>query len=91
VAGDGRARVEELRRRAQRIGWLTLAAEEPEDPQVIVRTMPADAAGYAARLYAALHELDDAAVDCIVVALPPTGEDWLAIHDRLRRAERSST
>jgi hypothetical protein len=33
-----------------------------------------------------LHDLDDANVDRIVVALPPVADDWLAVHDRLRRA-----
>jgi L-threonylcarbamoyladenylate synthase len=48
--------------------------------------MPTEAAEYSARLYAALHELDDAAVDVIVVDLPPRDNAWLAVHDRLRRA-----
>jgi L-threonylcarbamoyladenylate synthase len=48
--------------------------------------MPADAAGYAAHLYAALHTLDDAKVDRIIVDLPPDAEAWLAVRDRLRRA-----
>ena len=48
--------------------------------------MPADPAGYAAQLYAALHALDDAGVDRIVVDLPPDGDEWLAVRDRLRRA-----
>ena len=49
--------------------------------------MPTEPSEYAARLYAALHELDAAGVDRIVVDRPPDGEEWMAIHDRLRRAE----
>jgi len=86
VAGDGRARVDELCRQGLRVGWLTLAPERSAHPEVRVRTLPSDAAAYAAQLYAALHELDDVGVDRIVVALPPAEEDWLAVHDRLRRA-----
>jgi L-threonylcarbamoyladenylate synthase len=37
-------------------------------------------------LYAALHRLDDAALDRIVVEMPPAGDDWLAVQDRLARA-----
>jgi L-threonylcarbamoyladenylate synthase len=37
-------------------------------------------------LYAALHTLDVAKVDRIVLTLPPASEEWLAVHDRLRRA-----
>jgi L-threonylcarbamoyladenylate synthase len=51
--------------------------------------MPCDATGYTAQLYAALHELDDAGVNYIVVDLPPTGDAWLAIHDRLQRAAQA--
>ncbi|GAA3457664.1 L-threonylcarbamoyladenylate synthase [Dactylosporangium matsuzakiense] len=51
-----------------------------------VELLPNDAAGYAADLYAALHRLDDAAVATILVERPPPGEDWIAVHDRLKRA-----
>ena len=48
--------------------------------------LPADPAGYARGLYAALHEID--AADCTLVSLeiPPDGEEWEGIRDRLRRA-----
>ena len=70
------------------------------DPPHASATMPADASGYAAELYAALREADDSGADTVVVALPvdlglresgPGGEDaavWLAIRERLRRASR---
>lgn len=48
--------------------------------------MPADAAGYAARLYSVLHELDAEGWPWIAVEPPPEGADWDAIRDRLRRA-----
>ncbi len=37
-------------------------------------------------LYGALHALDEAGLDRILVAAPPEGDDWLAIRDRLTRA-----
>ena len=52
--------------------------------------MPLDAARYASQLYAALHTLDDAGVDRIIVDMPPDGEEWLAVRDRLRRAAHQS-
>lgn len=57
-----------------------------------VRTLqlPGEPAGYAAELYAALHVLDDAGLDRIVMQLPPAISEWLAVHDRLRRAAASS-
>ncbi len=86
-ADDAGRRIEELSRHGVRVGWLTLAAPEGELPAgVTVQVMPHDSAGYASRLYAALHELDEAGVDRIIVSLPPDTEDWLAVRDRLRRA-----
>jgi L-threonylcarbamoyladenylate synthase len=48
--------------------------------------LSADPREYAADLYAALHRLDDAGVETILVQQPPNAEDWLAIRDRLTRA-----
>jgi L-threonylcarbamoyladenylate synthase len=48
--------------------------------------LPLDAEVVAARLYALLHELDEAGFERIVMERPPEGEAWLAIRDRLQRA-----
>jgi L-threonylcarbamoyladenylate synthase len=50
--------------------------------------MPSDPAQYSAKLYAALHELDAADIELIAVDLPPEGDAWRAVHDRLQRASR---
>ncbi len=50
------------------------------------RMMPADPVGYAHELYAALRDMDHAGVDLIVVEALPTGAEWAAVADRLRRA-----
>lgn len=88
VEGSGQQRVRELAAAGTRVGWLTCG--QPPGPQpsggVVVAALPGDVAGYAARLYAALHELEEAQVERIVVALPPATAPWAAIHDRLRRA-----
>ena len=47
---------------------------------------PASAAEYARRLYALLHQLDESGAARILVAAPPQGEEWEAVHDRLGRA-----
>ncbi len=56
----------------------------------VVERLPADAPGYAADLYAALHRLDDCEprlASIAVLPLPTTQDDlWHAIGDRLRRA-----
>ena len=54
---------------------------------VVLRLVaPAGAADYARRLYALLHQLDESGAARILVAAPPQGEAWEAVHDRLRRA-----
>jgi L-threonylcarbamoyladenylate synthase len=85
VDDDGRSRVEALAGDRRPIGWLTWPGMSDVAGSIRVE-MPADPPGYAARLYAALHDLDAAGVERIVVAQPPDDEEWLAIRDRLRRA-----
>jgi len=48
--------------------------------------LPLDAEAVGTRLYALLHELDDAGFERIFVERPPEDEAWLAVRDRLRRA-----
>jgi L-threonylcarbamoyladenylate synthase len=84
---DGLRRVTELRKAGLRVGWLTFGDPAEEAPtELAILAMPTEPMAYAAQLYMALHVLDYAKVDRIVVALPPMGEAWLAIHDRLNRA-----
>jgi L-threonylcarbamoyladenylate synthase len=89
-SADGRARVAELLRAGARIGWLTWTAPGLAATGLVAQRMPADPAGYAAHLYAALHTLDDAGVDRIIVDMPPEAEAWLAVRDRLGRAAHDS-
>jgi L-threonylcarbamoyladenylate synthase len=48
--------------------------------------LSADARAYAHALYGALRRLDARGDQLLLVQRPPVGEDWLAVHDRLRRA-----
>jgi L-threonylcarbamoyladenylate synthase len=87
VRGSSRRRVDELLARGQRVGWLMLDPERGlRHPNLVSIALPAEPVGYSARLYAALHMLEDADVQRIVVSLPPEEQAWLAVHDRLRRA-----
>ena len=54
---------------------------------VAAAALPGD---YARALYAHLRSLDDAPVDRMLVAAPPSTEAWGAINDRLRRAAAGS-
>jgi L-threonylcarbamoyladenylate synthase len=69
----------------------------PADVLQTLRARPAveipaseDPVAYARELYADLHQLDQAAADRIVVSAPPTGAEWVAVHDRLWRARAGS-
>ncbi len=65
------------------VGFGTLPAL-PEGVRGVL--LPLDPEAVGARLFALLHELDDAGYARIVMERPPEGEAWLAIRDRLRRA-----
>jgi L-threonylcarbamoyladenylate synthase len=86
-SSDSARRINDLCDAGLRVGWLRWSTNaEPTSPSVLSVPLPPEPAGYAAGLYAALYELDDAGLDRIVVETPPPGEEWLAVHDRLRRA-----
>ncbi len=80
------ARINALR--GTRLAVLAPAAALLDWPaDVVLRLVaPADSTEYARRLYALLHRLDESGAARILVAAPPQGEAWEAVHDRLRRA-----
>ena len=84
-AGELPALVDRWRASARLIGALVIDARI-EGPHVV--RMPAEPLAYASRLYAALHELDDAGCDVVVVENVPDEPAWLGVHDRLTRAAR---
>jgi L-threonylcarbamoyladenylate synthase len=86
IIGSGRTRVEQLRQAGLRIGWLALEDPGHVGNDVVLIRMPRDPLAYSAQVYAALHALDDAGMERIVVELPPEIDEWLAIRDRLHRA-----
>jgi L-threonylcarbamoyladenylate synthase len=56
----------------------------PQDSLII--SMPHEPAGYAQRIYAALHEADASDTAVILIEQPPETAEWHAIRDRLTRA-----
>ncbi|HWV57658.1 MAG TPA: L-threonylcarbamoyladenylate synthase, partial [Longimicrobiales bacterium] len=79
--------VAELRRAVDsgaRVG--ALLRESVDVPGVRAIVMPSEPHAYAARLYAALHELEDERCDAIFIEDVPGDDTWLAIRDRLSRA-----
>lgn len=69
---------------------LTAPLEEAlptsESGRAHVVSLGSDAAGYAHRLFAALHELDRGGFDAILVEAVPGSAPWRAVADRLQRA-----
>jgi len=79
-------RLAQAGRRVALIGRGRLA----DGPATASVVLPVDAAGYAQGLYAALRAMDAAGAELILIETPPTGPDWRAVHDRLRRAAHDS-
>jgi L-threonylcarbamoyladenylate synthase len=85
---ERRAALEDAARAAaaagRRVGALLLA---PLDAPIDARIeMPTDPGAYASRLYAALHDLDDAGCDVILADAVPEAAEWAGVRDRLSRA-----
>jgi L-threonylcarbamoyladenylate synthase len=80
-----------LCREGRKVGWVIRGASMDVPAGVVVRNLPADPAGYAAGLYAVLHDLDAAGLDRIILELPPDEPEWVAVRDRLCRAAASSS
>lgn len=64
------------------IWWQTA----PGDSASEAIRLGADPKDYARMLYTAMHAMDRAKVDRIVIELPPAQNQWLAVLDRLARA-----
>lgn len=81
-----------LRAKALSAEGLRLAVLAPERlkaklPEVATFiSAPGSALAYGAFLYEALHELDAAHADRILIAAPPSTPEWAAVDDRLGRA-----
>ena len=67
-----------------RVAYIWWSAEKTQAHTS--QQMPAEAAGYAARLYTVLHELDTQQLSLIVVEPVPETQEWDGIRDRLDRA-----
>jgi L-threonylcarbamoyladenylate synthase len=76
-------RAEVLRSRGEKFGEVVLGGSGCNERRI---AMPADPAGYAARLYEGLHRLDGLGLSRILIELPPEGDEWMAVRDRLSRA-----
>jgi L-threonylcarbamoyladenylate synthase len=69
-----------------RVAYVALGALPELPPGVHGVLLPMDAEVVGTRLYALLHDLDDAGFERILMERPPEGDAWLAVRDRLGRA-----
>lgn len=70
----------------KKLGVLSL---EPIHLSAHEIVLPAEPTEYARQLYAALHELDAAGVELILIEEVPATPNWNAVRDRLQRAATS--
>jgi L-threonylcarbamoyladenylate synthase len=82
-ANDLRSVVEERRASAKSVGAVVINAPLAGTN---VERLPPEPLGYASKLYGALHALDEAGCEVIVVERVPDGAEWLGVRDRLSRA-----
>lgn len=71
-------------------GRVAVLARRPAPAPGPWVALPPDAEGYAHGLYAALRDLDALGLDAIWVESLPSGDEWAAVADRLRRAAHGS-
>jgi L-threonylcarbamoyladenylate synthase len=76
---------------AGQVAYVGFGALPPLPDGVRGVLLPLDAEAAGARLYALLHELDNAGIERILMERPPDGEAWMAVSDRLRRASAKGT
>lgn len=83
-----RARADALARQAAARGQVVgaLVRTPLGSPVAHTRRMPAEPEAYARELYAALHALDAAGCDMVLVEQVPDSPEWDGIRDRLERA-----
>ena len=80
-----------LREATGRVAYVGLGSLPSLPAGVRGVLLPLDAAAVGTRIYALLHELDEAGFERIVMERPPEDEAWLALRDRLRRASATET
>ncbi|MBK8248401.1 MAG: threonylcarbamoyl-AMP synthase [Gemmatimonadetes bacterium] len=78
-----RARADASTTAGERVAILT-RSQEVIGPHII--RMPLDSAGYAARLYEALHDLDAGGVTTAWIEALPDDDAWEGVRDRVHRA-----
>jgi len=74
-----------------RTAYVALGALPPLPAGILGVLLPLDPEQVGTRLYALLHELDDAGFEQVLMEQPPDEDAWLAVRDRLGRASAKET
>ncbi|NGZ86781.1 L-threonylcarbamoyladenylate synthase [Duganella aceris] len=77
------AALDALQRNSVKVAVISHAIAPLPTPQ---QALPADPAGYAYGIYAALRDMDQTGSDLILVETPPQDAAWHGVNDRLRRS-----
>jgi L-threonylcarbamoyladenylate synthase len=77
------AALSDLQNKSVKVAVISHALPALLTPQ---QRLPADPAGYAYGLYAALRAMDQTGSDLILVETPPQDAPWQGVNDRLRRS-----
>lgn len=86
VCSSSKRRAKELANTGRKVGWIAFECDQTMPTAVHQLALPSESSAYSAGIYAALHELDDAGVEAIIVESVPETDEWAAVRDRLRRA-----
>lgn len=70
-----------------RTGYLGF--DPPAVPVYVDLRLPSEPTAAARMLYAALHRLDNAGLDILLIQMPPDGGEWAGVRDRVLRATAS--
>jgi L-threonylcarbamoyladenylate synthase len=89
-AGRARDVLAQMQAAGKRVGAILRGSTMLSARKDLTVELPDDPARFAAGLYAALHRLDDARAEVIVVERPPDTSQWHAVLDRLERAAQKT-
>lgn len=75
-----------LHKNGERVAFIALGNAAKCSSATHYVSMPGDPAEYARALYSTLRNLDTGEFDTLLLELPPSTAEWLAVNDRLMRA-----
>lgn len=82
-----REELNRLQAQGKTVAVMAFASQSQNWPKgIILRLLPNCPLEYAYEMYSVMRALDSKGVDVILATVPPAGNEWLAVRDRLCRA-----